>query len=731
MSDVVLSLHCVVTAKPPFHLNAPMLISGTLYNTGEVAVWILVQNTFLSRRGHHSLVLMLGNEHLHDIAHSTGSDSEAREFMRIPPGGSVTAHLDIAESYAVTKPGIYQLALSMPVYGGVEQASNQQPTLEAHYKTVFVASEPIAVEIEAGIPVTDVASVAAFAQAAPSAPPSSPTFPEEPLYPIFDLLNAGEQAEILEAHRWAYRSILSSLTSIQSLTDSGYEQWMDATSTGDEAIKRRAKVKAKLTKMAERMSSQHVTYRKNDTPRQTPTTPDWIAAVGEDGAITLRSRAFEDKYLRGVAWNDGVAFRGHASTQAFVVLHEVSHAAAATVDNIAGYSRDVCATLAQKNPNASIENAQNYAFYGMSGNQNSPPPNYKPNNGMWDAMPIAGVGCVSPAGMAAASIPTKFVVMIAYQDEATQYGGALWFKVLVDAHSKASAKWLHAVAILNVEDNQSYCSFWDNRDWHVNPRPAPALLGRVEGNDHFFYCAYVDLYTKRPVLVKTGRIDDALKAQDFQGIRWRKVSNLHDFPESSDAYGPALAYYDEHIYCVYVTSENKLKCLRSKDGAQFVEVLLQRHSTILGTNVCSSPALAVFEGSLICTYRSGSYTKQQNLLCYVNGSWDNFYSSLEGKGLAENLAIGSRTSMGEEWLVALGVGQGLTSLRYWVSTNRRPISNSAFLGRAQFMAAKARTCTALASIGSTMHGFYQHEDRQLGWLIVEDDFTLPLVPTSS
>ncbi|MET0858177.1 MAG: M35 family metallo-endopeptidase [Telluria sp.] len=729
MSNNELSIRCEIKALTPFRAGAPMQVTGTLHNMGASPVWILKRSTFLTSQGHHCLVLMRGTEHLldADLPASAETDEDKDDALRIPAGGTASAQMDLATSYPHAEPGTYLASLRMPVYGAVELEPNVRPLLRTDFQYAFVESEPVAVEIQTGSSVADSAHWSLGQASAAVTPPLGPKFPDEPLDPVFRSMNKGEEAEILEAHRWAYRSILTAIAAVQDENDGGYRGWMDLNSTGTEAEKRRVKVLAYLAAMAAWMSTAHVVYEKNDFPRTPPRNPDWMAGTikGGKSVITLRSWVFDYWKLILVDWNEFPAFRGRASTLAFIVLHEVTHAAAGTEDNEVGYGRAACAELARKNPNGAVNNAQNYALWAMSGNQNSPP-GYKPSNGMWETFPVPQVGNASPAGVGAAALSGKPAVMIAYQDESTKYGGALIFKVLAGADSKDSAHWLPSAPILN-EDSQSFCGFWDNRDWHVHGRPTPALLGWADGSDQYVYCAFVDLYTKRVALIKSDPVDDAIASGDCSNTRWRQVSNLSSFSDSSETIGAALTHYNEHIYCVYVTSENKLKCVRSKDGEYFEEVPMVRGTMTFGKDVISAPSLAVFKGDLICTFVSGKgSSKTNNMLRFKDGKWDSC-RSFDEVVVAENLAIAPRVSMDGEWLVALGKGLGLKTLRYWVSTSS-PGFDEKMWGGQQFMTAHARTSPALVCVGSTMLGFYQDEDRQLEWLIAEGDPALPVVP---
>lgn len=719
MSDVVLSLQCVVTAKPPLLIGAPMRVSGTLRNMGEAAVWIQIRNTFFSREPHHCLVLMHHNEHLQDIAHSATADAQVREFVRVPAGGSETVDMDLAESYAITKPGAYQLALRMPIYAGVEQQPHQQPTLAAHYDTVFVASKPVLLEIQANAaaPAGGGATAASTFVNLAAAPAVAVPYPDKPqVPPDIQGMTVEEKALFRDSNQWAYRAILAALKDVDDLASVSYKGWMDA-SSGDSALGRRSSVKAALMKMANYMAYSRVVYKKDfGHPRcavQNGQTPYAFTGRGDGGdAVSLCQPTFTNSISQIC---DGL-FPSDAFARTFIGVHELSHCTANTLDG-PSYLRVDTGELAKGNPNLAITCAQNYAYYVMSCHPH-PPAGLGPDLGIWKPRLEVNLGRVSPAGVAAASIP-KVGAMIVYQDVSTSNRGALWFKFMLMPPGQRE-EWLPERPMLLDTDMQSCRSYQDEVEW---PRPKPALIAF---NDEFykFYCVYVDNDSKHLTMVESRNragkspMNVAIDSRDLSQVTWTRVKNLHLMTKSSHTMGPALAFFRNHFYCVYITDEGRLTCLRAPVGGDFAPMDFS-HAANRAEPTNSSATLVEFNGRLYCSFftgrrneSTGSSTHTHQMYHLEHDSWSGTWGFLDS-GLVENISYAPWESKNGSRLVAIGTGMGHTDLRYWISKGAGGEKFDAFWGETQFMAVVAKMGATIVGCGPTLHAFYQRSDYQL------------------
>jgi hypothetical protein len=187
------------------------------------------------------------------------------------------------------------------------------------------------------------------------------TYPREPKVPAFRDQSGQEMirqkiADYSAAHRRAYKQIVASLENLQKPGTYGYYgRWFDHTYNEE----RKKKVIANLARMANWMADYSIVFintnekcdqRGNDLVAWTNINPPL-------GPINLCWRAFDDFWL----FNEGGS-EGKDWTRAFIVIHEISHAAAQTDD----VSRNwlYCKSNLMS-PDEKVRNAQNYALFAM------------------------------------------------------------------------------------------------------------------------------------------------------------------------------------------------------------------------------------------------------------------------------------------------------------------------------------------------------------------------------
>jgi Lysine-specific metallo-endopeptidase len=184
-------------------------------------------------------------------------------------------------------------------------------------------------------------------------------YPREPKVPVFQDQRGQEmpRQKIIDysaAHRRAYKQIVASLKNLQEPYFS-YGKWFDL--TYDE--ERKKKVIANLARMANWMADYSVIFintndkcdeRFNDKLAWTHINPPL-------GPIHLCWRAFDDFWLLSEGGLEGKDW-----ARAFIVIHEVSHAAAQTCD----VSRNwLYCNSDLMSPDNKVRNAQNYALFAM------------------------------------------------------------------------------------------------------------------------------------------------------------------------------------------------------------------------------------------------------------------------------------------------------------------------------------------------------------------------------
>jgi hypothetical protein len=144
-----LPLSCSIEAQSKYQLGNPVIVKGTLHNSGSSDMWVLRASTFLTPDWSGSLRVS------HDGApvSTTGAALRSRvvnkdSYERIPAGQSLSREIDIRDKYAVTEPGDYETYFLMPVVGAFESGNGEPPVDQREYKLTRVESEKVTFRIE-------------------------------------------------------------------------------------------------------------------------------------------------------------------------------------------------------------------------------------------------------------------------------------------------------------------------------------------------------------------------------------------------------------------------------------------------------------------------------------------------------------------------------------------------------------------------------------------------------
>ena len=364
-------LACSLEAQSEYPPGKPVIVKGTLHNSGDVDIWILRSGTFLDADWGSTLVLTLDGEFVPylDVAAFRVVTLDGESCVRIAAGQSLSREIDIAEKYAVAEPGDYQAHLHMAIVSAFDPGGGKPPSDPNQYALTIVESQNVPFRIPgeasaaplgrraraAGIP----ASVSAEAPAAPTA-----DFPAEPKMPEFkpDRAAWGGQADKFEhGHRLAYRNIKRALQSFENADNTDtFKNWFGQ--SGD-----RGRVKKRLAAMATWMSQQKYEYAKTGTEEG--------GRVAETYRGTRNSGA---KFIRFFNIAFGSFWYGEYAPE-FVITHEVSHGARATEDGDTGtedreYFKKQVLELAEQDPRGAAENAQSYAYFVETFGDSHPPP---------------------------------------------------------------------------------------------------------------------------------------------------------------------------------------------------------------------------------------------------------------------------------------------------------------------------------------------------------------------
>lgn len=558
------------------------------------------------------------------------------------------------------------------------------------------------------------------------------TFPEQPMPPTLKGMTPPENEVWLNAHNWAYKSIVAALKRVQNSPNptpsNDYARWFETESIFTPHanwIERRNVVIDSLTKMATRMSTVSVVYKKSNDSEKCRLPWDQMereafTEIGgqADRDIGLCRHAFNDDQLRFRYWD------APDWARAFILAHETYHAAVDTRQSVetsdSYYNWTICQKLAFFNPGLAVKNAQNYALFIMGAGwvRIESPPGWLPDHGIWYE-PTAGAGWGSAADSpaAAATTHTQNLVMVGYR-EPEAHGGRLRYRILQLKDGREN--WFDPMLLkISGEDGAA-------RDCKSLTPPALAAHGQE------FYCAYIDHETKYLLFARADTAG-AMNTGNWSDLRWGGSLVV---PEEIDRYpmsnpgpvngpSPALAAYrpdlgvnvlnqSAGLYCVYVSGTNDLKCAARLDGGRgrWIQVPFDRRRTTAVT-----PALVMFNRQLRCAYVDGA-TGQLVMLTYrpvtshpsmrdaKAGTWHEESHSIMPLE-TEAIALGQWNTPRGEMLVAVGnkAQEKDGSLRFSL------FSESAGWAKEKRLATlTSPNCFALAGCGGSLYLFYRSVD---------------------
>lgn len=367
------ALSCSIEAAPVYQLGQAAVVNGTLHNSGASAIWILGRNTFLNPDRQDVVTITRGDSVVPYIGPTVFHHAPNREsYILIPPGESISGAIDIHLSYDLSEPGNYVASFCMPIVGVVDDGKSEPPVEEASLQLAMVNSAKVSFRID-GI----ASNLRADAAAASIPLAAAGSLPSQPILPFFRGMNQQEMDKIREAHLTAYRNILVALASVKTTVDTdNYNSWFEVkwpSGRKNGWEKRREKVIATLSAMANHMATQSVTYAKED-PNKLCGDINCVLAYtykGQGANIYFCPIGLNDDFLYAFP------FYGARTTlqwdYSFIVTHEMSHSTSSTSDD--WYSWYMCSQLAVFNPELAVTNAQNYALFVMRENGGDVPMN--------------------------------------------------------------------------------------------------------------------------------------------------------------------------------------------------------------------------------------------------------------------------------------------------------------------------------------------------------------------
>jgi Lysine-specific metallo-endopeptidase len=598
------SLQCSIEAAPEQMPGKPVIVKGTFHNTDTRTVYILPRNTFLDPAWRDCVWITRNGARVEYSGPTGHGGADQNAFIQIPRGESRSAEIDITEHYNVWVSGEYELSFRIMVEGGPENMLGTGPDVG---KPQVVFSDAIRFRMAGAQP------------------------------PSFQGMDAGTEAAFRDAHRWAYESIIAGLVEAQRLGPK-YKTWFDE-KLGDGWQQRQSTVVSSLKAMVDWISTKSILLR--SAPEGGTCVGNALGATRPSGLgpIELCPKAFDDSWL----WQ---AYGSGARGRAFVLVHEISHAAGGATDK--DYDYGVCREFARTDPGSAVGNAQSYAIFALE--RYPAPSDARPDNGIWSDRVASVGGGRTDKGPAAIEVAPN-AVMVAYREpeppkrgSTPDVGGQLCYKML---HlSEGRHDWKNATPFRPA--------FEIGRARELRSLVTPALA-RWDGDT---YCAYIDV--ELGLLSLRARDPGVNATPDWQQLYWvgtwseTAVEPIHSHGDRKMRLGPALAGYtggkSAGLYCAYVDSDGGFRCAAKFDGQSISGRGLGRWTPVnfdKPRKSTSAPALAVFEGQLKCAYRDADKSRYV-ILTYQPaqgpqwdrdtkpGTWveDNLFPDLETSAIA-------------------------------------------------------------------------------------------------
>jgi hypothetical protein len=346
-----------LVASPVYDSAEPVRLRFELTNSGDKDLYVLKWYTPLE--GLNSDCLKVLRNGKTKVAYdgpmvkrgSPGPD----DYLLVPAGQTVTADVNVSESYPVSVPADYQVELNIP-------AVEHIPARPAAKKTELLAlakSTPRLEAVRGGrtrfkvkkgalrLPTRGesarrtseaVAKAVAPKARGEKASTGAAGLAAGPLPPTLTGGTAAQQAQARQAHTAGFNLCTAALAGLAN--DAQYKEWFGAHTAG-----RAAKVKAVYTKIRDRMRTVTFTYNLTGAGCQS----GWFAYTHK-GDTTI--------WFCGSFW---AAPAAGTDSKAGTVVHEHSHSDADTDD--VTYGQTNARALAARDPDQAIRNADSYEYY--------------------------------------------------------------------------------------------------------------------------------------------------------------------------------------------------------------------------------------------------------------------------------------------------------------------------------------------------------------------------------
>lgn len=564
-------LECDIHAAGSFELGHPVRVTGTLRNTGPNAVWVLRWNTFLDgMRGDFLTLTRSGQVLRYEGIRILRRDARQQSYVRIPAGGSVSGEVDASRAYPIDRAGDMTATFHLNIQDAFEEGQAQAPRHPASRQHVEVRSAETILRIVPGgrpLPTQGAEAMARTANIGSGTPDAGVTGSNKPKAPGFNGGTSEQHIQVLAAHDWAYEAILESILGLQrwDTTDQmRYKLWFGLFGTENQET-----VLANFQTMQRYMAGTKVTYDFTD--------PEGGCSWDTYAYTHIYPAPYQCPFI----YLCDLFFSWFTSEedQAETVVHEVSHAATKVGDVV--YSQIGAAGLAQFNPSAAIDNAENYAFFSTA-YVDEP----STGNGVWQSK--GQLHDHTNSRPAVAVDQSNGLLIDTYQGT----NGKLY----VRAYDIQRNSWKSEASVTNPA-NKRPCL----------PKYGPAIAW-VGGT---FFIVYLDADSASPT---SGQLVCIASSDD--GATWSAPQAVLASGLTTSC-SAALATMNGLLYCAYSDANWNLQCVT---GTPDSAVVAWAQPASVGYVIANEPGLGVFNGQLYLMFVDAGQPQYSQSLSLVTSS---------------------------------------------------------------------------------------------------------------
>lgn len=572
------NLQCTIDAAVETRLGEPVLVTGTLRNTGSTGLWLLPWATFLDGPiGDYARVRLDGVAIRYDGLFVRRRPPRAEDFIYLAPGQARSGTIDLGEAYAIDRTGEIEVAFALRLT--VAEGGREAPPPAERRERAVVTSPPVRIRVVAGAPPSPTAGQRLRAEAPEPSPAGalpSWTPPKSPTPPQISGANQQMTEQIQQAWDRGYQASVKAWELVQALLNSSnpqnddYDTWF-----GTYSVQNAQTVLNTFQQIILTMANPKQVMQIKAGSAATSCTGTLYGYSGYHAPyIALCDTLFGSTLSEWWYWTDW------DDERMLTVVHEMTHLVANTVDG--AYGESASAELAETDPAEAVETADNYAYFALAVEGSY----QEPDNGVWvkDTTPFSASiqgrpgAAVSQAGgslmlawqdsnswlwvnelnfskgswgskskLANPASPKKY--RIAASGPALAAVGTTFYMLYIDGDAKSPT--YNAILCLQSADYGEHWSLPAVVITAPGSTLSPSLLAGPSGQLYGLYTgAGGALYS----IVGT-------PAADGTSVSWNQPVALNVV----STFGPALGYYEGMFYLVAVAANGTVQMRTSSD----------------------------------------------------------------------------------------------------------------------------------------------------------------------